>query len=268
MGFSFFPGRKCWEVKACMTFDANQWVWHYISLKFPFPWTTLKSFFSKAFKGPFSISLIILRGLYLLLRNSISTLEDVPFSFQAYSKFHVGDRWRVRDVTNARLQIMWSWHRALPPSREKENGNCRLSGVSVGSMAVEWRLRESSLGRHHCRDLWGNEQWRRRFVWRSCFLRVWDFSTTCCLWMFCWSQCGCAERFRSHVWTFCVTSCLSQLPVRRTCLNVFYHLSKRIILFISDAACKWNHWQVLFINDEVITREMGAHRGAQQISIA
>lgn len=253
MEFRFFSGRKCWEVKVCMTFDANQWVWYYISLKFPLPWTI---FFPK-------------------LSEALS--PSALLSFEACTCFYVTrfQCWRTHVLHfGPTLNFMWETDEECVMSRTQDYRSCGrdtarylrvgrrrmetgLSAASVGSMAVEWR---SSLGRHRRPNLCGDEQWRpRRFLWRSCLLRVWDFSTTCFFLMFCWSQRGCAERFRSRLNILCdlvfkPTPSEEDLTVTRS-----WVLMSSIILFISYAACKWNHWQVLFINDEAITRKMGAH---------
>lgn len=183
-------------------------------------------------------------------------LEDARSSFRAYSKFHVGDRWRVRDVTNAGLQIMWSWHPALPPSGEKENGIwalCSQCGLHGSGVAFLTRPAPSP------RPL-------RRWTVAAAALRMEELLIACVgllnhlfFLMFCWSQRGCAERFRSRLNILCdlvfkPTPSEEDLTVTRS-----WVLMSSIILFISYAACKWNHWQVLFINDEAITRKMGAH---------
>lgn len=105
-----------------------------------------------------------------------------------------------------------------------------------------------------------SEQWRpRRFIWRSCLLRVWDFSTTCffnVLLVTAWVRWEVSEPRLNILCdlVFKPTPSEEDLTVTRS-----WVLMSSSVLFISYAACKWNHWQVLFINDEAITRKMGAH---------
>lgn len=215
MELRFFPGRKCWEVKVCMTFDANQWVWYYISL-IPLTVDNIEIFFPK-------------------LSKALS--PSALWSFKACTCFYVTrfQRWRM-PVFHFRptLNFMWETDEECVMSRTQD---CRSCGRDTARYLLVGRRRRETAG--SLQSVWARWQWSGLCVSPHLAGSIAPTSAVmnsggcgasyggaaCCV-------CGTsqplvlfkcsvghrvgAERFRSHVWTFCVTSCLSQLPVRRT----------------------------------------------------
>lgn len=260
MEFRFFPGRKCWEVKVCMTFDANQWVWYYISLKFPLPGTI---FFPKLSKALSPSALL---------------------SFEACTCFYVTrfQRWRMH-VFHFRptLNFMWETDEERVMSRTQDYSSCggdaaRYLRVGRSRMTLCSQCGLDGSGVAFARILtWPASLPRPQRWWTAAAaaLRVQELLIACVgllkhlvflnvLLVTAWVRWEVSEPRRNILCdlVFKPTPSEEDLRVTRS-----WALMSSIILFISYAACKWNHWQVLFINDEAITRKMGAHTEGHNI---